>query len=77
MVKQAPSDQPLHMTKKSLKEALSKPLDQIKVKTTNKVDGRKGRTAYKLHVYKERTRIKIIDLETRMTAIGNKKNAEW
>ena len=78
MVREVLSAKPSHLTKKSLKKALSKPDEQIKkVKTTNKVDGRKGRTAYKLDVYKERTRLKILDLETRMAVIGNKKNVEW
>ena len=43
----------------------------------NKIDGRKGRTAYKLDVYRERTRLKVADLERRMANIGDKRDAEW
>ena len=67
---------PPQLTKSSLQEALSKPYAKP-ISKQNKVDGRRGRTAYKLHIYQERTRLKVLDLESRMDAIGNKKNAEW
>ena len=64
------------LTKSSLQEALSKPYTKP-ISKQNKVDGRRGRTAYKLHIYQERTRLKVIDLELRMQAIGDKKDPEW
>jgi hypothetical protein len=64
------------LTKSSLKEALSKPYAK-QISKSNKIDGRKGRTAYKLDTYKERTRAKVADLENRMAAITDKREPEW
>ena len=38
---------------------------------------RKGRCAYKLPVYQQKTAVKVKKLEDRMRAIGNKQDDEW
>ena len=67
---------PTKLTNKTLKEALSKPFAK-QICKNNKIDGRRGRTAYKLEIYQQKTRVKINDLQSRMDAIGDRRDTQW
>ena len=59
-----------------LSQTLAKPIDTAADARENNPNIR-GRVAYSLPVYKENTRVKMIDLKSRMTAIGDKTDPEW
>ena len=58
-----------------LNQTLAKPPECRVVREYN--PNIKGRLAYSLPVYKENTRVKILELEARMEAIGDRSNPEW
>lgn len=76
-----PDDKPtriVNLSQAILKDALSRPQENPHWRSKEKPTiYRKGRIAYKLDVYQQRTNKKIEELTSRMAAIGNKQDNEW
>lgn len=67
---------PIYITKELIINALLKPEKDVSTDILRKNHPRKGRTAYRLDVYKEKTSKKIIELKEYMAKI-DKQSTEW